>query len=195
MRDARCGMRRTAPELSNRRVFASLQMIHGAIVDQPPPRDLYDHLFLPRRPIHAVVRDAADRLGGKLPLRRNRLHIRDRSISTPTPPFAAISADDDVRPAAPMSWIATMWPEAISSRLASRSSFSVKGSPTWTCGRRRSLAWVSSSDANDAPWIPSRPVLEPTTTSTLPTPCAAAVIRSASRSSPTHMALTSGFPL
>src|SRR5436190_1691825 len=124
----------------------------------------------------------------------SRVGTRDRSISTPTPPFAAISADEDVSPAAPMSWIATMWLEAISSRLASSSSFSVKGSPTWTCGRRRSLACVSSSDANDAPWIPSRPVREPTTSSTLPTPCAAAVIRSASRSRPTHIALTSGLP-
>src|SRR5437773_1395367 len=139
MRDARCGMRRTAPELRNRRVFASLQMIHGAIVDQPPPRDLYDHLFFPRRPIHAVVRDAADRLGGKLPLRRNRLHIRD-----------PVCLGDD----------------------------------------QHALLRLGEQDL-----VRRHPRLEPTTTSTLPTPCAAAVIRSASRSSPTHMALTSGFPL
>ena len=124
----------------------------------------------------------------------SRVGTRDRSISTPTPPRAAISADEDVSPAAPMSWIATMCPEAISSRLASSSSFSVNGSPTWTCGRRRSLSCVSSSDANDAPWMPSRPVRAPTTSSTLPTPRAAAVIKSASRSRPTHIALTSGLP-
>ena len=124
----------------------------------------------------------------------SRVGTLERSISTPTPPRAAISADDDVSPAAPMSWIATMWPDAISSRLASSKSFSVKGSPTCTCGRRRSLSCVSSSDANEAPWIPSRPVLEPTANRTLPTPRAAALIRSFSLSTPTHMALTSGFP-
>src|SRR2546426_798926 len=78
----------------------------------------------------------------------SRVGTRARSISTPTPPRAAISAEEEVRPAAPMSWIATMWPEAISSRLASSSSFSVKGSPTCTCGRRPSLSCVSSSEAN-----------------------------------------------
>src|SRR3989454_1159754 len=81
----------------------------------------------------------------------SRVGASGRSISPPTPPFAAISADDDVRPAAPMSWIATMWPDAISSRLASSSSFSVNGSPTCTWGRRRSDSCVSSSDANAAP--------------------------------------------
>ena len=60
----------------------------------------------------------------------SRVGTRPVSISTPTPPRAAISALELVRPAAPMSWIATMRPEVISSRLASRSSFSVKGSPT-----------------------------------------------------------------
>ena len=41
----------------------------------------------------------------------SRVGTRERSISTPTPPFAAISADDEMRPAAPMSWMATMWPD------------------------------------------------------------------------------------
>jgi hypothetical protein len=81
----------------------------------------------------------------------SRVGTRLVSISTPTPPRAAISADDDVSPAAPMSWMATMCPEAISSRLASSNSFSVKGSPTCTCGRLAALASVSSSEANDAP--------------------------------------------
>src|SRR5437870_3266413 len=62
----------------------------------------------------------------------SRVGTSDRSISTPTPPLAAISADDEVRPAAPMSWMATMWPDAMSARLASSSNFSVNGSPTWT---------------------------------------------------------------
>ena len=53
----------------------------------------------------------------------------------PLPPLSAISAEDEVRPAAPMSWMAMMASVAISSRQASSSSFSVKGSPTCTVGR------------------------------------------------------------
>ena len=94
-----------------------------------------------------------------------------------------------------MSWIATIRSEVISSRLASSSSFSVNGSPTWTCGRRASLFSLSSSEAKLAPWIPSRPVRAPTQSSTLPTPCAAARMRSASLSRPTHIAFTSGLPV
>src|SRR3546814_3484390 len=52
------------------------------------------------------------------------------SSSTPEPPLEATSKDEEVRPAAPMSWIATMASVAISSRQASMSSFSVQGSPT-----------------------------------------------------------------
>ncbi len=117
------------------------------------------------------------------------------SISTPTPPRAAISAEELVRPAAPMSWMATMSSEVISSSVASSSSFSVKGSPTCTWGRRASLFSDSSSDAKLAPWMPSRPVRAPTVSSTLPIPCARARVRSSSRSSPTHIALTSGLPV
>jgi len=73
-----------------------------------------------------------------------------------------ISTDDEVRPAAPMSWIATMASVAISSRQASRSSFSVKGSPTCTVGRFSSLSSSKVAEAMVAPWMPSRPVLEPT---------------------------------
>ena len=93
------------------------------------------------------------------------------SIVTPTSPRAAISADEEVRPAAPMSWMATMWPLRMSSRLASSRSFSVNGSPTWTRGRLASLAAVRSSEAKDAPWMPSRPVRAPTAMIGLPTPC------------------------
>ena len=53
----------------------------------------------------------------------------------PTPPLSAISQEDEVRPAAPMSWMAMMASFAISSRQASISSFSVNGSPTCTVGR------------------------------------------------------------
>jgi hypothetical protein len=41
----------------------------------------------------------------------------------PTPPLSAISTDDEVRPAAPMSWMAMIASVAISSRQASISSF------------------------------------------------------------------------
>ena len=51
---------------------------------------------------------------------------------------------------------------AISSRHASISSFSVKGSPTCTVGRFSSLSSSKLADAIVAPWMPSRPVLEPT---------------------------------
>ena len=52
-------------------------------------------------------------------------------------------------------------PSAISSSVASISSFSAKGSPTCTVGRLSSDASSNSADAMVAPWIPSRPVLEP----------------------------------
>ena len=80
----------------------------------------------------------------------------------PAPPFAAISEDDDVSPAAPMSWIAMIASVAISSRQASSSSFSVNGSPTCTVGRFSSESSLNSADAMVAPWMPSRPVFEPT---------------------------------
>ena len=78
------------------------------------------------------------------------------------PPLEAISKDVQVSPAAPMSWIATMASVAISSRQASIRSFSVKGSPTCTVGRFASEPAPNSAGAMGAPWIPSRPVLEPT---------------------------------
>ena len=60
----------------------------------------------------------------------SRLGTRAQSISMPRPPLDAISQLDEVRPAAPMSWMATMASFFISSRQASMSLFSVKGSPT-----------------------------------------------------------------
>ncbi len=80
----------------------------------------------------------------------------------PTPPLPAISTDELVRPAAPMSWMATIASVAISSRQASISSFSVNGSPTCTVGRFSSELASNSALAMVAPWMPSRPVLEPT---------------------------------
>ena len=115
------------------------------------------------------------------------------SISTPVPDRPAISTPLDVRPAAPMSWMPTMCPLAISSSDASRSSFSVKGSPTCTWGRLASSSPSdSSSEAKVAPWIPSRPVRAPTAISVLPTPSAVPRISSSVRIRPRHIALTIG---
>ena len=52
-------------------------------------------------------------------------------------------------------------PDAISSSVASISSFSAKGSPTWTVGRFDSDSSSNSAEDMVAPWMPSRPVLEP----------------------------------
>jgi hypothetical protein len=60
-----------------------------------------------------------------------------------------------------MSWIAITAPVAISSRQASSSSFSEKGSPTCTVGRFSSMESSNSADAMVAPPTPSRPVFEP----------------------------------
>ena len=117
------------------------------------------------------------------------------SISTPLPARPAISVADEVRPAAPMSWMPVMWPLAMSSSDASRRSFSVKGSPTCTMGRLDSSASsLSSSEAKVAPWIPSRPVRAPTAINGLPTPSATPVMRSSCFMRPRHMALTRGLP-
>ncbi len=112
----------------------------------------------------------------------------------PTPPLPAISTADEVSPAAPMSWIATIASVAISSRHASISSFSTYGSPTCTVGRLLSVSASNSADAIVAPWMPSRPVLLPTYTTGLPTPAAADRKIRSSFATPTVIALTSGLP-
>ena len=81
----------------------------------------------------------------------------------PVPARDAISKLEEVRPAAPMSWMPTIAPVRIASRQASSRSFSVKGAPTCTVGRIDSLAASNSLEASRlAPWMPSRPVFEPT---------------------------------
>ena len=92
----------------------------------------------------------------------SRAGTLSRFSSTPKPPLEAISNDDEVSPAAPMSWIAMMLLVAISSKHASIRSFSVNGSPTCTVGRFPSASLLNSLDAIVAPWIPSLPVFEPT---------------------------------
>ncbi len=49
----------------------------------------------------------------------SRTGTRSRSRSMPSPPLPAISTEDEVSPAAPMSWIATIASVCISSRQAS----------------------------------------------------------------------------
>ena len=92
----------------------------------------------------------------------SRIGTLSSSMTRPSPPLAAISNEEEVRPAAPMSWMAMMASVAISSRQASSSSFSTKGSPTCTVGRLLSLSSLNSVEDMVAPWMPSRPVLEPT---------------------------------
>ena len=92
----------------------------------------------------------------------SRLGTRAMSISMPVPARAPISQVEQVRPAAPMSWMPTTAPLAMASRQASSRIFSMKGSPTWTVGRFSSLPSPNSAEAMVAPWIPSRPVLAPT---------------------------------
>ena len=92
----------------------------------------------------------------------SRCGTRSSSISMPVPARLPISEVEQVRPAAPMSWMPTTQPDCIASRHASRSSFSRKGSPTCTVGRFSSELSSNSSEAIVAPWMPSRPVLAPT---------------------------------
>ena len=65
-------------------------------------------------------------------------------MSIPTSPLLAISALDDVSPAAPRSCSATSSPRSSSSSEHSSSFFSSNGSPIWTVGR---LAASSSSSS------------------------------------------------
>src|SRR5271168_2410585 len=76
-----------------------------------------------------------------------------RSSSMPTPPLPAISTEELVSPAAPISWIATIASVAINSRQASISSFSVNGSPTWTVGRFSPRASAPNSAEAIAPGL------------------------------------------
>ena len=121
----------------------------------------------------------------------SRSGTRPTSRSIPTPPAAAISPAEEVRPAAPRSWRETSRSRSSSSRQHSSSFDSSKGSPIWTVGRFASSPSPSSADARtEAPPIPSRPVEAPIRTTALPTPAAAARTISFWRAIPTHIALT-----
>ena len=91
----------------------------------------------------------------------SRTGTASRSSRTPRPPLSPISTAEQVSPAAPMSWIATTAPVAISSRHASISRRPVNGSPTWTAGRFSSVSASKAADAIVAPPTPSRPVRAP----------------------------------
>ena len=129
---------------------------------------------------------------GSIPCSRSGILATSRSI--PTLPLEAISAADEVRPAAPRSCSATISPRSSNSNEHSNSFFSSNGSPTCTVGRLPSSASPSSADAStDAPPIPSRPVRAPNSTSVFPGP-AAALRTSFSRSpSPSAIAFTKQF--
>ena len=92
----------------------------------------------------------------------------------PAPPLADISLVEHVIPAAPISCIPMSAPVLITSRLASRSNFSWKGSPTCTAGKSSSAFSDKSFEAKAAPAIPSFPVAAPTMYTGFPAPCAVA---------------------
>ena len=125
----------------------------------------------------------------------SRRGIASRSTTIPVPARSAVSDVAQVIPPAPRSWRPSTSPRSISSRLASISSFSANGSPTWTDGRFDGSSSVKVALARtDAPPIPSRPVAEPYRTTRLPGPGAAARVSRRSSSRPMAMTLTSGLP-
>ena len=115
------------------------------------------------------------------------------SRSRPTSPLAAISDDEEVRPAAPRSCSATSSPRSSSSSEHSSSFFSVNGSPIWTVGRLSSESSSSALARTDAPPIPSRPVLAPNSTTMFPMPAAALRISLSVSIRPSAIALTRQF--
>ena len=125
----------------------------------------------------------------------SRSGTRSAWMSRPTKPLLAISEEEEVRPAAPRSCMLTTWWSLRSSRQASMSFFSVNGSPTWTEGRFSSRVSSNSWLARTlAPPMPSRPVLEPMSTTWLPTPAATARTMSSARIRPALIALTRQLP-
>ena len=129
---------------------------------------------------------------GSIPASRSG--TSETSMSSPTSPLEAISADDEVSPAAPRSCSATSRPRSSSSSEHSMTFFSANGSPTWTVGRLAASSSPSSADAStEAPPIPSRPVEAPNSTSGLPIPAAAERISASDFARPRAIALTRQF--
>ena len=112
----------------------------------------------------------------------SRSGARSSWTSMPPVPAAASSVVEQVRPAAPRSWMPTTRSAAKISRQHSMSTFSMKGSPTCTLGR---LAGPSSSKvalaSTEAPPMPSPPVRAPNRTTWLPGPGALASLISSAR--------------
>ncbi len=128
----------------------------------------------------------------------SRRGTAETSTSMPTPPRPAVSLVAQARPAPPRSWIPTTSPVSSSSRQASMSRFSSKGSPTWTLGRLVSSTPASSplkpAEARTlTPPMPSRPVREPSRTARFPGPEAMPSTRRSTGKAPMQSTLTKGF--
>ena len=117
----------------------------------------------------------------------------ETSRSRPTAPFDAISADDDVSPAAPRSCSETSSPRSRSSREHSSAFLPANGSPTCTVGRLSSSMPSSALARTEAPPMPSLPVEDPKSTTTFPTPAAALRIMRSWSARPSAIALTRQF--
>ena len=82
----------------------------------------------------------------------------------PVPALLAISNDEQVRPAAPMSWMPTI--ASVAHQLEARLDQALLGEGIADLHRRAASPRSSSSNSADAsrlaPWMPSRPVLLPT---------------------------------
>ncbi|MDQ0933854.1 hypothetical protein QFZ49_003794 [Streptomyces turgidiscabies] len=125
----------------------------------------------------------------------SRRGTSSRVTRMPPEPLDASSDVAQERPAAPRSWMPTTSFSANASRVHSMSSFSWKGSPTWTAGRLDGFASSKVSEARiDAPPMPSPPVRAPYRMTLLPVPDAFARWMSSCRITPIAPALTSGFP-
>src|SRR3954447_19518020 len=117
-----------------------------------------------------------------------RSGTRRTSRSIPTSPLAAISAEEEVSPAAPRSCSATSSPCSSSFSEHSSSFFSSNGSPICTDGRLSSESSSSAEASTDAPPIPSRPVRAPNSRTPLPTPAAPPRGTASSRATPPPLA-------
>ena len=85
-----------------------------------------------------------------------------RSSSRPLPARAAISTDDEVSPAAPMSWMPTS--TSVGEELEARLEEQLLDERIADLHRRALRLGPSSSNSAEAmvaPWMPSRPVLAP----------------------------------
>ncbi len=89
-------------------------------------------------------------------------------MSMPHPLLWAISLEEESIPAAPMSCIDAIRSLSRRSMQHSIRSFSSNGSPICICGLLAFESSSSSREANEAPAIPSRPVLEPRSTARSP---------------------------